>query len=73
MDGGGHERGNRSGTLNVPGIVGFAKACEIMKEEGAAENERILALRNRLHKRITRQARPGACSTATRPSAWRAT
>jgi cysteine desulfurase len=53
MDGGGHERGNRSGTLNVPGIVGFARACEIMKEEGAAENERILALKNRLHKRIT--------------------
>lgn len=53
MDGGGHERGNRSGTLNVPGVVGFAKACEIMKEEGVAEGERILALRNRLHKRIT--------------------
>jgi len=53
MDGGGHERGNRSGTLNVPGIVGFAKACELMKEEGAADGERILALRNRLHKRIT--------------------
>ncbi len=53
MDGGGHERGNRSGTLNVPGIIGFAKACEIMKEEGAAEGERIFALRNRLHKRIT--------------------
>ncbi len=53
MDGGGHERGNRSGTLNVPGIIGFAKACEIMQEEGAADSERILALRNRLHKRIT--------------------
>ena len=49
MDGGGHERGNRSGTLNVPGIVGFAKACEILQQEGKAENERIRGLRDRLH------------------------
>jgi cysteine desulfurase len=53
MDGGGHERGMRSGTLNVPGIVGFAKACEIMRTEGAAESGRILALRQRLHQKIT--------------------
>jgi cysteine desulfurase len=53
MDGGGHERGNRSGTLNVPGIVGFAKACEIMKKEGATDNERIQLLRDRLHHKIT--------------------
>ncbi|HEX2731238.1 MAG TPA: IscS subfamily cysteine desulfurase [Polyangiaceae bacterium] len=53
MDGGGHERGNRSGTLNVPSIVGFAKACEIMEREGVAENARIAALRDRLHQRIT--------------------
>jgi cysteine desulfurase len=53
MDGGGHERGNRSGTLNVPGIVGFAKACELMKSEGAEENARILGLRNRLYKKLT--------------------
>ncbi len=52
MDGGGHERGNRSGTLNVPGIVGFAKACEILKREGKEENERIRGLRERLHKGI---------------------
>ena len=52
MDGGGHERGNRSGTLNVPGIVGFAKACELMMSEGAAENRRIQALRDRLHARL---------------------
>jgi len=52
MDGGGHERGNRSGTLNVPGIVGFAKACELMMSEGAAENKRIQALRDRLHARL---------------------
>jgi cysteine desulfurase len=55
MDGGGHERGNRSGTLNVPSIVGFAKACEIMEREGAAENERIRGLRERLHQRIGAQ------------------
>ncbi len=48
MDGGGHERGMRSGTLNVPGIVGFGKAAEIMRTEGKEENARILALRERL-------------------------
>ncbi|MCA9646634.1 MAG: IscS subfamily cysteine desulfurase [Polyangiaceae bacterium] len=53
MDGGGHERGMRSGTLNVPGIVGFAKACKILMEEGAQESVRIQALRDRLHKKIT--------------------
>jgi cysteine desulfurase len=53
MDGGGHERGNRSGTLNVPGIVGFAKACKIFIEEGAAEAEKIRTLRDRLHSKIT--------------------
>ena len=53
MDGGGHERGNRSGTLNVPGIVGFAKAVQILAQEGAEENARILALRNSLHQQIT--------------------
>jgi cysteine desulfurase len=52
MDGGGHERGNRSGTLNVPGIVGFAKAASIMMSDGQAENERIAGLRDRLLQRI---------------------
>lgn len=55
MDGGGHERGNRSGTLNVPGIVGFAKAAEILMSEGAEENARILGLRERLHHSINAQ------------------
>jgi cysteine desulfurase len=52
MDGGGHERGSRSGTLNVPGIVGFGKAAEIMLKEGPAENERIFGQRERLRKHL---------------------
>jgi len=55
MDGGGHERGNRSGTLNVPGIVGFAKACKILIEEGVAEANKIRALRDRLHQKIIKE------------------
>lgn len=52
MDGGGHERGMRSGTLNVPGIVGFASAVELMQSEGADENVRIVQLRDRLEARL---------------------
>jgi len=52
MDGGGHERGMRSGTLNVPGIVGFGKAAEIMRTEGKADNDKIFGLRERLRTRI---------------------
>ncbi len=48
IDGGGHERGMRSGTLNVPGIVGLGKACEISQNEMSAEGERLIALRERL-------------------------
>ena len=48
MDGGGHERGLRSGTLNVPGIVGFGAACHICAEEMPAEGERLRRLRDRL-------------------------
>lgn len=48
MDGGGHERGMRSGTLNVPGIVGLGKACEIAGIEMAAENVKLSRLRNKL-------------------------
>jgi cysteine desulfurase len=53
MDGGGHERGMRSGTLAVPLIAGFGKACEILVQEGKAEAARLLSLRERLHTRIT--------------------
>ena len=60
MDGGGHERGMRSGTLNVPGIVGFGKACAIFQEEGKAENARIFALRERLRDEAPERARRGA-------------
>jgi cysteine desulfurase len=52
MDGGGHEFGMRSGTLNVPGIVGFGRAAEIMTTEGALEGKRLLALRERLRGRL---------------------
>jgi cysteine desulfurase len=55
MDGGGHERGVRSGTLNVPGIVGFGKAAEIMLKEGAAENARILGQREHLRRRFMKE------------------
>lgn len=48
MDGGGHERSMRSGTLNVPGIVGFGKAAEICKNEMAAESARLRILRDKL-------------------------
>jgi cysteine desulfurase len=48
IDGGGHERGMRSGTLNVPGIVGLGMACAIAQREMAAEGERLVGLRERL-------------------------
>jgi cysteine desulfurase len=48
MDGGGHERGMRSGTLNVPGIVGFGKACEICMNEMEEETKRVSTLRDKL-------------------------
>jgi cysteine desulfurase len=52
LDGGGHEYGRRSGTLNVPGIVGFATALRICLEEIDAEHERISGLRNMLYENL---------------------
>lgn len=54
IDGGGHERGMRSGTLNVPGIVGFGKACEICMNEMEQETKRVSALRDKLQSALLR-------------------
>jgi cysteine desulfurase len=53
LDGGGHERGLRSGTLPVPLVVGFGVACELCRQEMAAEGERLTRLRERLREGIT--------------------
>jgi cysteine desulfurase len=55
IDGGGHERGMRSGTLNVPGIVGFGKACEIALQDMPKESCRLAGLRNRLRDSIMKE------------------
>jgi len=55
IDGGGHERGFRSGTLNVPGIVGFGAACELCRIGMADEAQRVLGLRERLREKLFAQ------------------
>jgi cysteine desulfurase len=55
IDGGGHERGMRSGTLNVPGIVGFGKAAQIAREDLARESAEMLRLRERLRTTLERE------------------
>ena len=57
IDGGGHERGMRSGTLNVPGIVGFGKAAELCRQEMIAEGERLARLRDRLSEKLHQRLR----------------
>jgi cysteine desulfurase len=52
IDGGSQERGMRSGTLNVPGIVGFGKAAELCRLEMAADTERLSQLRDRLNEKL---------------------
>jgi cysteine desulfurase len=53
LDGGGHERGMRSGTLNVPAIVGLGKACELCGQELESESKRLTGLRDRLWKKLS--------------------
>jgi cysteine desulfurase len=55
LDGGGHERGMRSGTLAVPNIVGFGMACELCRQEMTAETQRLQLMRDRLHQGIISQ------------------
>ncbi|NOY91577.1 MAG: cysteine desulfurase [Deltaproteobacteria bacterium] len=69
MDGGGHERGMRSGTLNVPGIVGLGEACQLLADEGQAERAQMSKLRDALRQRIE-AADVGALLNGAEPP-WR--
>ena len=69
MDGGGHERGMRSGTLNVPGIVGLGKAAEVAREDLEKDAAHSLAMRERFEKRACSPPSTTSTSTATRTSA----
>jgi cysteine desulfurase len=66
LDGGGHERGLRSGTLNVPSIVGFGKACEICESEMPAEGDRCRQMRDRLHEGLIHAS--GDCTLNGHPT-----
>ena len=70
MDGGGHERGMRSGTMNVPGIVGFGKACEICMNEMEAEGKRLSILRDKLEPRLQEplKVRAGDVDATVKPT-----
>ena len=65
MDGGGHERGMRSGTLNVPGIVGLGAACEIAQKEMPDESRRLSYLRDKLKDRLLAGLDEGYINGAT--------
>lgn len=64
ITGGGHQKGLRSGTLNVPGIVGFGKACELCRQQMLTETERISALRNKLEEALLQL--PATCVNGSR-------
>lgn len=57
IDGGGHEKGMRSGTLNVPGIAGLGKACTLCLQQMQEESQQIAALRDRMEKELTQLSR----------------
>ena len=67
MHGGGHEHGFRSGTLNVPGIVGFGAAAAVMKSEGETEAARLTSLRDELANRLTTELEEVRLNGAAQP------